>query len=96
MFYCAFYLFRAFVKMSREEIKEKGLDEPHNENPWKTKTKENQRRTSSMNGQDQRFKCKKCSFTYQNRIDLCKYIIKEHSSNEEFNFIESKLQRIFS
>ena len=52
----------------KEEIKGRGLDEPHNENSWATKTKVNQSRTSSINGQDQRFKCEKCSFECQNRI----------------------------
>ena len=36
----------------KDEIKERGLDEPHNGNSWKTKTQVNQRRTSSMNFQD--------------------------------------------
>ena len=45
----------------KEEIKERGLDEPHNGNSWKTKTKVNQRRTSSMTGRDQRFKFEKCN-----------------------------------
>ena len=38
----------------KEEIKGRGLDEPHNGNSWKTKTQVNQRRTSSMNYQEQR------------------------------------------
>ena len=37
----------------KEEIEERRSDEPNNGNAWKTKTKVNQRRTSSMNSKIQ-------------------------------------------
>ena len=81
-----------YIQCEKEEIKERGLHEPHNGNFWKTNTKVNQRRISSMNGQDQKFKCEKCSFKCQNRIELCKHNIKEHSNHEDFNCNECDFQ----